>query len=237
MIIRRLEGTQLLITQPDHAALAGQIMEYWTAGTLDRSPRRSEILLAIYEHDNGWSEPDAAPIVDSGGAILDFVHAPDDVRSGVWPRGVERLAHTPYAAALVAQHSLHIYERYRARAEWQPFFERMASLRDRHLRRASGTEHELLEDYRFVRVADLMSLTFCHGWRDVQEDGFGFSMRCDDGVLIVTPDPFGGKAVPIEITGVEIANNVFASAEEALRTVSTAPNRTLVGEVRGVFTD
>src|SRR5687767_13560839 len=123
MIIRPANGSQLLITQPDHAALAADIMRHWQADGLPDSPRRALILFAICEHDNGWAEVDAAPIVDaSSGRILDFVNAPDVVRRDVWPRGVERLAAMPYAAALLAQHALHIYRRYHAASEWAPFF-------------------------------------------------------------------------------------------------------------------
>ena len=114
MIVRSDGTAQLLITQPDHAALAGRIMECWAADAFAAAPRRTEILLAIAEHDNGWREVDGAPLVDAAtGRVLDFIHAPDAVRQGVWPRGVERLAHAPYAAALVAQHALEIYARYR----------------------------------------------------------------------------------------------------------------------------
>src|SRR5436190_16040786 len=118
MIVRRTNGSQLLITQPDHAALAGRIMEHWTAGALQQSARRTDIFVAIYQHDNGWREPDARPDVDRDGNILDFVHAPDDLRHALWVRGIERLADTPYAAALVAQHAIHVYDRKRADPAW-----------------------------------------------------------------------------------------------------------------------
>src|SRR5918995_5056852 len=90
MIIRPHGSTRLLITQPDHAALAGRIMESWTADDFAASPRRAEILGAIAKHDDGWHDVDAAPLVDPAtGNFLDFIHAPDDVRQAVWPRGVD----------------------------------------------------------------------------------------------------------------------------------------------------
>ena len=148
MIIRRQGTTPFLITQPDHAQLAATIMERWQANGLPDSPRRGAILFAIKEHDNGWREVDAAPIVDANsGEILDFMNLPDDARRGVWPRGVQRLAETPYSAALVAQHAVHIYRRYRDDAAWTPFFIEMESLRDDFLRQErSATLDELLRD-------------------------------------------------------------------------------------------
>ena len=102
-------------------------MRRWRADGFPDSPRRAAILLAIEEHDNGWREVDAAPVLDvTTGRILDFISAPDSVRRGVWPRGVQRLAAEPCAAALVAQHAMHVYGRYRTALEWRPFFAEMA---------------------------------------------------------------------------------------------------------------
>jgi hypothetical protein len=136
MIVRPDGSSQLLITQPDHAALAAMVMQQWRAGGLLQSPRLSSILLAVREHDNGWREVDTAPIVDeTTGRVLDFVSAPDHIRRAVWPRGVDRLAAAPYAAALVAQHALHIYRRYRDNPPWTEFFTDMEARRNRCLQK------------------------------------------------------------------------------------------------------
>jgi hypothetical protein len=234
VIVRRTASAQLLITQPNHAALAGRIMQHWAAAGLRVSPRRAEIMLAVAEHDNGWREVDAAPIVDAAtGRILDFITAPGDVRRGVWPRGVERLAGTPYAAALVAQHALHIYARYRADPDWQAFFREMESARDRQLRRAAVSLEELLCDYLFVRAGDVISLAFCNDWRDEQDAGGACRVRLQDGVVVVTPDPFAGTSFSIDVAAVEVPDTRFASAAEALERVERGRPRLLTGMVRG----
>src|SRR5918993_1669097 len=213
MIIRPRGSTQLLITQPDHAALAGRLMESWAADDFPVSPRRAEILGAIAKHDDGWHDVDAAPLVDPAtGNLLDFVHAPDDVRQAVWPRGVERLAQTPYAAALVAQHALEIYARYRTEPLWQPFFADMEAARERHLRRASLSFDELQRDYLFVRAGDLISLTFCNGWRAEQTIDARYRVRLEGDELLVAPDPFAGRIIPLEIAGVEMAKAACSTA-------------------------
>jgi len=55
MIVRFDGSAQLLITQPDHAALAARIMRGWRANGFPDAPRHSVILHAIEEHDNGCS--------------------------------------------------------------------------------------------------------------------------------------------------------------------------------------
>src|SRR5919109_186080 len=122
MIIRR-EGTSLLfVTQPDHARLAADLLAQWK-GLADH-PRRAALLLAAREHDNGWRELDEELVFDaSEGRAFDFITAPDPVKHEVWPRGVDRLADTsPYAAALVAQHAIFVYNSHRDEPGWARFF-------------------------------------------------------------------------------------------------------------------
>jgi len=235
MIVRPADSSLILITQPDHAALAARVMRQWRTNGLPDSPRRSSILLAIAEHDNGWREVDSAPVVDAGAnRILDFVSAPDHVRRGVWPRGVARLADTPYAAALVAQHAIHIYRRYRTDSEWTPFFAEMEAARDRHLDAAAplGLD-DLLADYLFVRMGDLASLTFCNGWTEPQADEFGHAIRFDGERLVVTPDPFVGASVSLEISGREIPNGPFQSPADIHAAFAAARAVTLRGIASG----
>ena len=235
MIIRHHGTTPLLITQPDHARLAVSIMERWRDGGLPESPRRAEILLAIKEHDNGWQEVDAAPIVDPGsGDILDFMHLPDDDRRGVWPRGVQRLASTPYAAALVAQHAVHIYRRHRDDASWTPFFTEMEGWRDHFLQQVPTVGmDELLSDYSFVRVGDLASLTYCNGWSEAPDETT-HAIKCDGERLTIAPDPFGGETLSISIPARELASTRFESAAAAAAVFDRAPRVTLAGTVTGV---
>ena len=117
-MIVRAEGDRLqLIRQPDHARLAGAIMERCVS--LAARERRASILRAIAEHDNGWAEEDQTPLLDaSTGRIYDFVTAPPALRRRVWPRGILRLAADPWSAALVAHHADRIYERFHADSDW-----------------------------------------------------------------------------------------------------------------------
>ncbi len=164
MIVRSANGGVHLITQPDHAALAGRIMEHWRP--LASGPRRDSILLAVAEHDNGWREPDAEPALDAEGRIADFVNAAPEVRQGVWPRAIARLEQDPWAAALVAHHAVTVYDRFRTNPEWATFFGEMEASRDALVDGSGHTLDELARDYVYVRLGDLISLTFCTGWDD-----------------------------------------------------------------------
>ena len=101
VIIQHAKDRLLLITQPDHAALAGRIMRAWTLGRLPDHPRREEILAATDHHDNGWQEEDTELHVNESGDPLDFVAVPPHVKQRIWPRAAERYAaRSPYVAVL-----------------------------------------------------------------------------------------------------------------------------------------
>jgi hypothetical protein len=230
VIVRQTGDTLQLITQPDHAALASEIMQHSVA--LAEHPRRSSILLAVAEHDNGWTEPDAAPLLDPvTGIPFDFISAPIDMRQSVWPRGVARLTYDPWAAALVAQHAIVIFHRYRRDIAWTRFFVEMETMRGEMVEASGLLLPELLADYWFLGLGDLISLTFCNGWTDVQEVD-PWSVRLSGSQVFVWPDPFDGSTIPIAIEAKEIPRRPYRDEAEILTELATAPTTS----VRGVVT-
>ncbi len=230
MIVRREPGALVLITQPDHAALARRIMEVWTADGLPASPYRASILRAVGEHDNGWREVDAALSVGPDGEVLDFVSVPVDVRQSLWPRAVERLADDPLAAALVAEHALTVYGRFEGDPAWTPFFARMAGWRARMAAASRLTSEELGRAYVFVRLADLLSLTFCSAWSSPQS-AFDYQFALEGARLAIDPDPFGGAAVPLEAPARRIGDERLHSRDAAMRAWESAERLSIRGEI------
>ncbi len=235
MIVRPDIHHLLLVTQPDHAALAGAVMDAWRADGLPDHPWRETILLATREHDGGWLEPDAAPLVDpASGAPYDFLEAPICVRQSVWPRGVARLADAhPYAAALVARHALNVYRRHRDSADWNGFFATMERAEADALERAPEDERAgWPADYRFLFVGDLVSLVFCNGWTQPFE-AEGYRIILTQAGIHVTPDPFGGQAVSLAVTARRIPARPYGSDADLRAALAAAPTLTLQGVARG----
>lgn len=209
-------------------------MAHWRADGLHESPRRDDILLATRAHDDGWHGPDDKPIVDAGtGRVLDFVHVPADVRQALWPRGVARLSSTPYAAALVAEHALQVYHSNRDDGGWRAFFADMKALRDAHLSESPGPDtSDFSRDYAFLRMGDLLSLMFCGRWLQPQDqDGYALSLEGDR--LLVAPDPFGGRAVPLSVTARVFPNQPFPTPADAWCAFEQAEVVTLRGVAVG----
>lgn len=234
MIVRRHQDQLLLIRQPDHAHLSRTLMTRWTRDGFADHPRREIILLATGEHDNGWTELDEAPILDTAsGRILDFIQAPDDVRQSVWPRGVHRLQDEPYAAALVAQHALNVYRDNRDDPAWSGFMAHMEDLRGHYLGLAAplGLD-ELLGDYFFVRMGDLVSLFFANGWPGPRTET-GYTVRGTPEGLGIEPDPFDGTRVPMTLAGRVLPSAPFADAGAAKRAYDAASTVILTATASG----
>lgn len=228
MIVRTLPDSIQLVTQPDHAQLAGRIME--DCLPLAMHPRRASILLAAAEHDNGWIEEDAAPAVDADGRVVDFVTAPLSVRHGVWPRAIARLAGDPWAAALVAQHAITVYDRFRVEPEWSTFFAEMEAARDAMVRASGLPLDEIATDYPYVRLADLISLTFCVGWTEPQRfEGYTVSRAASR--ITVTPEIFAGKTIPMSVPAIEISNQPYSSSAQLHAAIAHGRSVTVTGEV------
>jgi hypothetical protein len=235
MIIQVKGAAALLITQPAHAALAGRIMTVWKDRNFDNHPRRESVLLAVSEHDNGWREVDAAPVLDpSNGRMLDFINVPAETRRAIWPRGVRRLDSDPWAAALVAQHALHVYRHYREDSDWKSFFSELESLRDQYVERAAEATglDDLVADYFFVRMGDLLSLTFCNAWAEAPDE-LGFTIRCEQELLTVAPDPFEGSELALEVSARRLSNEKFGTTGDAARAFRSAAAFAYRGCVRG----
>ncbi len=182
-----------LVTQPDHARLAAELLSLWRADGLPAHPRRAELLFAVREHDNGWREADAAPAADPRTArphsFLDLPFAP---RGEIWERGTARfLTERPYAALLVTWHALEVHADRRSRPEWGPLLERLEERR-RELLEATGADAaEVAEDYRWLDLADFLSLVACNGWTEPFERR-GIRGRLAGASLLLEPFPLAG---------------------------------------------
>jgi hypothetical protein len=72
-------------------------------------------------------------------------------------------------------------------------------------------------------MGDLLSLAFCNQWTEVNADEQGYAIRFDGSRLTVTPDPFGGKEVPMQIAARRLPNRAFASTADAEEAWRSAP--------------
>lgn len=232
MIVRQVNSDLLLISQADHAALAERIMMAWRADGFPGRPTRPQVLEATRQHDAGWLPLDVSPSVNpETGLPYDVVNVPVEVRQGAWPRAIDELApEDPYIGALVAQHAWTVYRRFTGDAQWDPFFAEMVRRRDALLATQSVDWETFEHDYAIVGMGDRWSLVFCYGWKEPNERG-GYRATLDHsgGRLEITPDPFEGAAVPLEVPARRIPARRYASDGDLRETLTTAPVVHLTG--------
>lgn len=194
MIVSDHGDRHLLITQPDHAHFAAELLSLWRWDGLPSHPRRAGLLFAVREHDNGWRETDAAPRCNrETGRPHDFLSLPAGERIELWERGVSRFAgEHPYSALLIVRHAINLHESRRGKEGWQEFLDLLDELRRGLLETTGLPEEELESDYRWLDLADLLSLTICSR-RPAAVERYGFRAVLEEsGTLLLDPFPLAG---------------------------------------------
>src|SRR5215207_5051766 len=90
-MIRRKHGSDfLLITQHDHALVAGQLAEVFGNDHFAAPLPREQTLAGVNLHDCGWPLHDDQPTLNPDGLPLDVFETPRDIGFRVWTASVER---------------------------------------------------------------------------------------------------------------------------------------------------
>jgi hypothetical protein len=195
VIVVATAGALRLVTQPDHAHFAGELLSLWRRDGLPSHPRRGDLLFAAREHDNGWREADAAPRVDpTTRRPHAFPTLPDEPRRELWLRGAHRFVkQRPWASALIVEHAVRIHHSRRGEPDWAEFLGGLTELRAELMDGTETAERELANDYRFLDLADALSLAACNRWNDPFERR-GVRGRFDKEIhtLYIHPFPLAG---------------------------------------------
>jgi hypothetical protein len=183
MIVVPEGASYRLITQPDHAHLAAEILALWRQDGLPSHPRRKDLLFAAREHDNGWREADAAPRWNpAAGRPHDFTSLPQADRIEIWERGTCRFAtERPYAALLIARHARNLFGGRRGEEGWDGLLDFLEDFERGLIEETGAPEGELAADYRWIELSDQISLAACRAVTEMGNAGAG---------VRVTREPF-----------------------------------------------
>ncbi len=222
MIVVEESDGLVLITQPDHARFAAQLLALWRTGELRHHPRRELLIAAVREHDNGWREADAAPRIDPAtGRPYNFRSLPAEPRREIWQRGVDRFAEQdPYVALMLAEHSWQLHRGRRSGAGWPAYLDELAERRQDLLAATGLDAAELAADYRWLELGDALSLAVCcRSGAPVVRDGLTARLRA--GELEIDPFPLAG-ATTFEIPGRRIPDRPYCGEADLARALGTA---------------
>lgn len=124
-----------LVSQPDHAELAGFLAAHWGndefaspghfANSANPEELRANTVLAIAQHDNGWWEWEANPELTKGeGLPMDLREVLRNQQDGMnrWRFGIPRFNEShPYVSLLISLHAYWLYA-YGCHAKPDPVF-------------------------------------------------------------------------------------------------------------------
>lgn len=205
---RRPAGTFSLITQPEHASLAGDLAARFRRPPFPVPP--DEIVRAIAWHDQGWAGFDlphtglASPPQRPGGRPRSFIDMEVVEFLVAWKRSIDDCARlSPTGGIIVSAHFCRL-ARYRLdRIHDTPddtgrlnSFLRAEDARQSALLPPSGrSAGELRSLTDLLQFCDLLSLYLCCGARDTVEfpqhfGGETVRVRYDGGVYRFAPSPF-----------------------------------------------
>jgi len=103
----------VLISQPEHARLAGQLAAAWAHPGWTAIEPRDEVLDAVTHHDDGWIDWERSPDVDSEGNPRQFTDMPLDVALTIWRSSIAICRDIgPLAGAMVAGHFAGLLRRF-----------------------------------------------------------------------------------------------------------------------------
>jgi len=190
-MIRRDAGDHfLLITQHDHALLAGQLARRIGNERFATPSAREAVIDAIAQHDCGWPLHDDAPTLNKDGLPLHVFESPVPLATRVWGASVTgAMARGDYQGLLVSLHVFGLSAIYLAHAaepsrpdvfEMNKFQHRQIEIEDTlrqrlglntqaplHLGLArpgtSPADDQLLYNFRLLTLMDRISLALCCG--------------------------------------------------------------------------
>jgi uncharacterized protein DUF3891 len=113
MLVREDERGLLVIGQPAHAWLSGQLARVWGNAAFGEVAPFEEVCLAAEQHDVGWQTCDLeASYNPDTQRPRSFLEMPLDVHLDLWTKGPRTLvSQSRYAALLVSMHGWRLYER------------------------------------------------------------------------------------------------------------------------------
>lgn len=113
MLLREAGDAVIVIGQPAHAWVSGQLARAWGNDRFASPAPREEVWLAAEQHDTGMADWDLEPTLNpETGRPHAFMELPLETHLALWTAGPRRvLAQSRYAALLVSMHGSGLYGR------------------------------------------------------------------------------------------------------------------------------
>lgn len=234
MIRLPYQAGYLLISQPAHAWLAGQLAQHWH----ERPEPYEAVVIGTTLHDAAWAEKDGFPNLNTENEPLNFFGPElDDVES-IYENSVNYVMQVdPYAGLLANRHVQTIYhsrlihgrdpaERLQPLLDyWQAQYEIVKTRLGKHPLYAAYLDDARLDhNYRILRTCDLLSLFVCGAFPTANISDVplelgkpAVAVDCtlvDEHTLRVSPNLFDQTEIICYLEARYIPQKQFESAEQ-----------------------
>lgn len=254
MLHRDYDTGYLLVSQPAHAWVAGQLAAAWGNARFGEVRPRPEVCLAAQEHDIGWLTWEQNPTLNPvSGRPRTFRELPTLEHVSVWePAGPLALAYGPYVALLVSMHGTGLYQQHDFARDSEAdaiaarrFITSGAAFEEQLLQDLSGSERyaqysdpdTLARNRRLVAVWDALSLMLCGGLQSARQidnvpavdEELSISMVPDSSqpdVLTLDPWPFADRIVRLTCPA-RLVRKTFSDQTEMRQAIEQAPWRSI----------
>ncbi len=245
MLVRSDDAGTLLIGQPSHAWVSGQLARAWGNARFGALDPYEEVCLAAEQHDIGMAEWDLAPTFNpKTGLPHSFIEMPLPVHLELWRAAPRRLLRqSRYAALLTSMHGVRLYG---LRDPGRLAAEEAAAIREyidaergwqREIAASLGAGgDEVTRNSQLIWTWDYMSLAVCLGWppcavADVPtaSEPVSVEMRpgSGPGQVVVDPWPFRhAEAFTVRCEGQRLTGR-FESESGLAAALAAAPWETL----------
>ncbi|ONG44215.1 hypothetical protein BKE38_28355 [Pseudoroseomonas deserti] len=250
MILRPPDGaSRLLISQPSHAWLSGQMLAAWGAPGFALPDPAPETILAAEQHDLAWLGWETAPSLNpANGLPHSFLELGPAVHAPMWAEGVEqaRAAWGLWTALLVSLHGTRIYTRHMTPAEQPPADRaaiernaaRQGALQAEWIARLGAPAEQVARNSALVGVTDALSLALCFADPDWVEpapmaDGSSAPLtltRRSAACWSLDPWPFREAALTLRCEAIRLPLDTRWTDQEAMRRDLRQAERVILAE-------
>jgi Protein of unknown function (DUF3891) len=238
MLLREDGDSVVVIGQPAHAWLSGQLARAWGNERLGDVVPREEVCLGAEQHDVGMAAWDLSPTLNpETGRPHSFMEMPIATHLELWTDAPARLlAQSRYAALLVSMHGVALYER-RNLDKLSPddadavraYLAGQRAFQEELIASLGADPAAVRRNQRLVWTWDFLSLALCLDWAPTEIGGVPsadepLTLRLRDDTI--DPWPFAAEQVALQTEGRRLEGRFDdeAAMREAL---SRAPWQTL----------
>jgi hypothetical protein len=257
MLLRSDERGTLLIGQPSHAWISGQLARAWGNDEFGRVEPYEEVCLAAEQHDVGMADWDLAPERNPDtGLPRSFMEMPIPVHVELWTQGPRRLLRqSRYAALLASMHGTRLYrlrdvrrlapqdaEAVVAFVTGQTDFQQqlIESLRADPATAESAAPEQIQRNSQLLWTWDSMSLALCLDWAPwtatevptaISSTSLKLAPTATAKTLTLDPWPLRSSTLKIHCDG-QLLTGTFADDASLAEALERAPWERLELELR-----